>query len=777
MRKGKKVLAGCLAAAMLLSVAAVPFEAQAARRTETVKDDFDNGSLVGAYDSEVWSEFSANNSIKIAELTTPGKVLEFKGKNVNGETTVLMSNDWYWEIHSLSFDLKIPENASWFGLDFVDIDEPWDYVGDFGENGEPMIYGSFKVSPEDDFGLSDTEWTSWGFSSNKLENTWISVKIVTENDKTGKMYIAPKGAGFNEELGQPITLGEGQSFYNSNVVFADYAFCGYQLDNIVIETDMGVYQENFEEDENNLLECITIDSDTSKFSFPIVESGGDRRLEIAQAAAGERLIANTAIKGEDEYLEDTEEVLNVSFSYTGNDTQEEIAYVFGLQYSDSEPFVGTWAYVMSQQSGRLVKYEEDGTETVVKTNNFSAGKKKKLQLSLTKNGNLTVTENGSNVLQCEGVSEYAGYNGFAAKTDISEPIYLDNVELANSIYKVITTKTFTDDFSTNRLGTTGNSDYAVNAASGVIAVQDGELVFDGCLDDTYFGAAYEYETYEMEFQLTSIYGTDDMEERQNATAPDRWIGIDFGKENMNTTTYGTYGMFLIRITAPEGETNWQTADVGIYKKEGTSTLKEEELTIVKSIPASYFKDITYDGVNTQKEDISPDAAVCFKLVAKEDSMELYMKRADAEEYTLHATLNNVDPVGYSAITCTGWTFWTLDNFGMTNTAEIYNEAPEVVIEEAQTVSYEERGIGVTDTGWEEETQLNVNNGSDTTDSMSGVIIIAGIAVAAVVIIVIGVVVVSTKKKAKTKTETKTKPETKKKAKKKTKKTSEKAEKQ
>lgn len=749
MRKGKKVLAGCLAAAMLLSVAATPFGAQAARRTETVKDDFDNGSLVGAYDSEVWSEFSANNSIKAAELSTPGKVLEFKGKNVNGETTVLMSNDWYWEIHSLSFDFMIPENASWFGLDFVDIDEPWDYVGDFGENGEPMIYGSFKVSPEDDFGLADTDWTSWGFSSNKLENTWVSVKIVTENDKSAKMYIAPRGASFNESMGQTITLGEGQSFYNSNVVFADYAFCGYQLDNIVIETDMGTYQEDFEDDEDNLLECITIDSDTSKFSFPIVESGGDGRLEISQAAAGERLIANTEVKGEDEYLEDAEEVLNVSFSYTGNDTNEEIAYIFGLKYSDSEPFVGTWGYVMSQQSGRLVKYEEDGTETVLKTNNFSSGKKKQIQLSLTKNGNLKITENGSSVLQCEGISEYAGYNGFAAKTDISEPIYIDNVEIANSIYKVITTKTFSDDFSTNRLGTTGNSDYAVNAASGVIAVQDGELVFDGCLDDTYFGAAYEYETYEMEFQLTSIYGTDNMEERQNATAPDRWIGIDFGKENMNTTTYGTYGMFLIRITAPEGETNWQTADIGIYKKEGTSTLKDEEFTIVKSIPASYFKDITYDGVNIQKEDISPDAAICFKLVAKENSMELYMKRADAEEYTLHATLGNVDPVGYSAITCTGWTFWTLDNFGMTNTAEIYNEAPEVIIEEAQTVSYEERGIGVTDTGWEEEQQLNVNTGSAATD-MTPIIIIAVVAAAVVVIAVIGVVVVKKKKKTKTK---------------------------
>lgn len=86
-----------------------------------------------------------------------------------------------------------------------------------------------------------------------------------------------------------------------------------------------------------------------------------------------------------------------------------------------------------------------------------------------------------------------------------------------------------------------------------------------------------------------------------------------------------------------------------------------------------------------------------------------MKRADEAEYTLYITLDHVEPAGYMALTCTGWTFWTIDNFEIKNTASVYEEAPEVNIEETQKVGYEERGLGVQDTGWEEEQKLNENS--------------------------------------------------------------------
>lgn len=746
MRSVKKILTGGLLTAMLLAVCCPSADVQAGRKTIITEDDFNTEAMVDSYDSERWSVFSSGNSIKIKELKTPEKVMEFKGKNTSAESTVLMTKDWYWEIHSLTFDLYVPKNASWFGLDFVDIADSADYVGNFADLGDPMCYGSLKLSAEDDFGLPDTDWTSWGFPAAQLSDTWVRVKIVTEDAQTGRIYMAPKGQSFDESKGQEIILGEEHSFYNSNVVFADYAFCGYKLDNIVIETDTGVYEENFEDGEDQLLECITIEKDMSKFSFPIVESGGDRRMEFSGAASKERMIANTAIKSEDENLTDTEKVMETKAAVTfSKNTSEEIAYVFGMKYADSDPFSGTWAYIFSDREGRLVSFDENGQETVLGTNRFTAsGKQKQLQMTLTKNGKFKVTENGKKLLECGGITEYAGYAGYAAKTDITGPVYLDNVEILNNIYKVIQTKSFLDDFSTDRLGSVGNSDYAVNAEAGVINVADGELVFDGCLDDTYFGAAYEYETYEMSFQLTSILATENMEERQNATAPDRWIGIDFGKENAATKTYGTYGMLLIRITHPEGAEEWKTAEAGLYKKEGTSTLTGEEFKVVKEIPASYFTEITYDGVNKQKEDIPEGAAVCFKLVAKEDSMSLYMKRADQTDYTLYLTLDHVDPTGYSAITCTGWTFWTLDNFEMKNTAQIFEEAPEVVIEEKATISLEERGLGKEDTGWAEEEKLNENRPSDSSGTMVIIVAFCGVIVA----VTAAAVVLNKKKKQK-----------------------------
>lgn len=746
MRRRKEIFAWCLVLALVLSLASPAAEVSAARKTKTVSDSFDNRTLLGEYDTEIWSAYTNQPSIQTKELKKPGKVLEFTGKNVNGESTVLMSKEWYWEIHSLSFDVKIPAQASWFGLDFVDIDEPKDYVGDYAKQGEPMCYGSFKMSADDDFGIPGTDWTDWGFKNKKLSDVWVSVKVVSENDKSGKIYIAPKGQPFDKSKAKNITLGEGQSFYNSNVVFVDYMFSGYKLDNLVINTDTGVFKDNFENGKNDLFMGISIEKDTQKFSFPIVEDGAVRKLQFAKADAKDRLISNTAIEKEDKMLKASEEVMHASFTvdFTESKASEEIAYVFGLPEIDSDPFAGTWACVMNRNGGRIVQYKKDGTEkkgSRVTYKSSSAGEKA-VTLSLTKDGTLKVTENGRQVLKCNGIKEYDGYMGFAAKTSISKAIYLDDVVISNLIYDIITTKTVSDDFKTNKLGTQGNSDYAYHAESGAITVSDEELVFDGCLDGTYFGSAYEYETYEMTFQLTSILGTRKDEERQNATAPDRWIGIDFGKQSATTKTYGTYGMFLIRITAPEGEKNWKVAETGLYKKEGTSTLEGEEFKVVKSIPASYFEDITYDGKTKQREDISADAAVCFKLVAEESGMKLYMKRADEKKYTLYVTLDHVNPAGWTSIACTGWTFWTIDNFKMKNTAKVYNEAPPVVVEEVATVSYEERGIGVEDTGWEEEQKLN----ADTSSSISPVIWIGGVAGIVVVVGIAGCILYSRKKK-------------------------------
>lgn len=721
---------------------AIPCAAE--RQTITISDNFDNASTIGTYDLEVWSAFS--DAFAVEQLMDPDKVLQFKGKNANGENTVLISKDWYWEVHSLSFDVKFPSMGSWFGLDFPDILEQEEYLGDYKEKGDPMCYGSYKASASDDFGFAGTDWRYWGFSSSTIADTWVSVKIVAKDEKTGTIYMAPQGKAFHEARGKEITLSEGRSFHNCNIVFTDYAFSGYMLDNIVIETDTGTYAEDFNDETDDLFDLISLIEGSQNFSTQVVEDGAVRSLRISNTTKGDRLIANDKIEQLDEHLSDDEQVLNVSFQMDMSraEPEQELAYVFGLKKQIDDPFSGTWGYVMNKKGGRLVRFEEDGSETVLAQSNFrSEVNGSTISLSLNKNGSFAVKENGRQILSGTGVTNYSGYTGFAANTDLTEPIYVDDVIISNGIYHVITTKSYSDDFSKNLLSADGNSDHAYKAVSGSVNVSNGELVYSGCLDGTFFGPAYEYETFELKFELTSILGTDDENEKQNATYLNNWIGIDFGRKSTNVSEYGSYGMFLIRILPESADQVWDTTQCTLYKKENTSTLRGEELIQVKPIPASYFKDITYDEKTKQREDISADAAVCFKLVATEEQMELYMKRADQEEYTLYTILKGAEPYGYIGITCTGWTYWTIDNFAINNTAEIYKEAPEVVIEEPEIVSYEDRGLAGEDTGWEEEMALNANY-KPAADPMSWIwIAVASTAVAA---IAVAVVVLSRRKK-------------------------------
>ncbi len=679
----------------------------ALHQTTVIEDHFDKKEYVGAFDEEIWSQYGDSETVLTEELVKPGKALRFDGSGVTGETVALMT-DWYWEIHSCSFDLFVPKDAEWFALDFLDIDEPVDFCGDFGKHGKPMCYDSFMISPTLVFGLG-TKWSDWGFASDTLADEWLSVKFAVDSDSTANLYLAPRGTAFDKSKSLRVTLSGNRSFYNSAVVFADYKFSGYMLDNLVVNTDTGIYRENFDDDKNDLLQTVTIIEDDTKYDFPIVDVGGSRKLAFKKASAEDRLIANTEIDAQDENLKKDEMVLSAAFSADFPASEKgELAYVFGLEESDSDPFCDSWAFIMGRGGCRFSRFDEDGKESVKKTVKNAAGGR--YLLTLTKGGTLTVTQSGKQILKIGGVNAYRGYTGFAAKTDIVKVAYIDEVTIQNQIYHVVTTKSFADDFSKNRLGTFGNSDYAWYAEYGSINVSDGELIFSGCIDNTYFGPAYEYETYEMTFKLTGIQVTDKETEIQSATYADRWIGFDFGKKNSTVKSYGSYGMAAIRVTPAVGVAadKWKTADSFLYKIEGGSPLQKEEVVKVKPIPASLFKDISYDGKKIQRSDISANAAVCFKMVGLKDRVDLYMKRADAKDYTLYYSVRNVDPSGYVALTCTGYTYWSIDDFEIKNTAKFYNEAPEVIIEEIKLKTLSERGVGIEDTGYAEEKKLNAN---------------------------------------------------------------------
>lgn len=746
-----KVLAGVLALVTAASCLLPAMPVSAAEQTVTISDRFDDANTVGGYDFSFWSAYATDGVFAVEERTEANKALQFKGAGTSGESAVLISKDWYWELHSLSFDVKFPQKGEWIGVDFPDILDPKEYLGDFGENGDPMCYGACRAKYDDDFGFAKTDWTYWGFDSKSVADQWVSVKIVPKTEKTATIYMAPQGQSFRTARGQDIVLSDDRSFHNCNIVFTDYAFSGYMLDNIVIETDTGTYTEDFSDDENDLFELITLTTGAATCSTPVVEEGVVRSMRISNAIQGDRLVANEKIAQQDEYMDTDAQVLDVSFRLDMSNAQpdQEVACVFGIEEQWDDPFAGTWGCVMNQEGCRLVSFEEDGSEKVLAAGDFRLGKDNRtISLSLKKNGALTVLENGKKILSYNGVTNYGGYMCFAAKTEITEPVYLDDVTVSNGIYNVITTKSYTDDFSTNRLGNGGPSDYACHAEGGTISVSNDELVFSSCLDGTYFGSAYEYETFELSFELTSILATDDPNNAAGGTYLNNWIGIDFGKKNPNIKDYGSYGMYFMRIRPETADAQWDTVDCSIHRNTKVSPLTGEKMVHANEIPASYFKDITYDGVTKMREEISPDAAVCFKLVATEDRMELYMKRADQEEYTLYNVLTGVDPAGYIAIACTGYTYWSIDNFEIKNTAKVFNEAPEVVIELPELVSDEERGLAGTDANWEKEVAINASYVPSAPATNWLWIVIGALAFAAAAAVAVVVVIISRKRKNK-----------------------------
>lgn len=734
--KKTKLIAVCLASAMILSCLTPMGNAVARQETKTISDSFDASDKVGSYDTEMWSVYGSGDTIKVEEIVKPKRALWGGAKNVTGETNLLMTKDWYWEIHSFSFDMYMPlgtswENSQWAFLDFVDIDEPVQYAGDYSEQyGEPMCYDAMKVLGEDDFGLMHTKWTDWGFGSETIGDVWLSVKVVTENASTGKIMIAPKGQAFNEEKAQSITLAGNKSFYNSNIVLGDFKFAGYLFDNFVIETDTGTYKEDFEDGTNDLFEEVAI-REMDKSSYIVAEYDKSRQLSFKNATAEDRIMANQKITKEDKHLKDTDKVLDVSFivDYKSNNTSEEIAYVFGLSSNDASPFFDNCAFVIGKNRVRLSYFDADGVETTYASKKLGSSLTgNTVSLTLTKEGIFTASVDGTQVLKHSGIERYDGYAGFVAKTDISKAIYLDDVVMKNTIFEVITTKSWKDDFSENRMGSGTDTDYAWYVEGGSMLIENGELAFKGCSDNTYVGPAYQYETYEISFQMTSLLVTDDEEKKREGTYYDRWIGFDFGKTASTIKTYGTYGLLAVRVTPPQGGKEWTEADSFVHTKD-SSPLAEVLITKAKSIPASYFEDISYDGVKKFREEISPDDAVCFKLVALENRLELYMKRVSDKEYTLYTTVEDVDPKGYVALACTGFAHWTIDNFEIKNTAEIYNEAAPIVIEEKVFPTLAERGVGVEDTYWAREQKLNVRE--KTTSPVGWIAGVSGVALVGV----------------------------------------------
>ena len=134
-------------------------------------------------------------------------------------------------------------------------------------------------------------------------------------------------------------------------------------------------------------------------------------------------------------------------------------------------------------------------------------------------------------------------------------------------------------------------------------------------------------------------------------------------------------------------------------------------TQVKPIPASLFKDIQYDGVLTEKQNIDEGDALCVRLVMENGTLSLYLKKASETSFTKYYEAKNLKATGYVALRCTGYTYLELDDFSMANTSPVYicaeNHVPETIIKEEEIIIYDRGNL---DVNWDEEVKLNKGSG-------------------------------------------------------------------
>lgn len=747
MKKNTKIVA-VFALLTLLVFSLCNVNAFASTRKTTTTEDFDNSSYVGSVNPELWS--TSSSTIKTEQVISPTYALKLGCAGGNEVQAALVSKDLLSNLKTITFDIKC-YTSNWIHIGFPkSLDLMKTSTGEFNPYRRPLI-----------------EYCGVLFK----QNEWQSVKIEVVSENSFNLYVADKGKDFptTPYNNEPYVLSANDSFDS----------CYFELELCTTEnrdTDPHVYVDNFkfqsqdgttvEEDfESQTMTnmqsvgaTVINENDGSATYTPDHEIelvGGSNRLAFDASRQGDFVMLTKKIEKNDKFLKAKDAVLDVTFDAFFNATAadgDSISYFFAMASAAGEPLKGSWCYTITKNGGSVEHYNSDGskdelTDNVCTLSNLTSDGGSQIQLKVTADGTLIVSENGEEKMRYTKVDAYDGFCGFVVVGNNQSKIYLDNVVVNEYSFEKVKTKTVSTNFSNNYFGPEGSEDFVYNADSGTVEVSNNELVFSRCSDGTFFGSAYKYDNFVAEFKMTSIYGGwqtgDPVDERM---AANRWIGFDFGRKNATTRTYGTYGTLAIRVTHPTKQSDdnqqlikkWNTCESFLYKAAGVSELTNETRTTVKEIPASYFKDITYDGNNTLRDDISADAAVCFKVVGEDNKLSLYMKRADEGDYTLYVTVEGIEVSGYLAIVCTGYAYCTFDDFSITNTAEIYDLADTAVPKQDSgstktEIIYDRANV---DVNWQGE--LDLNGGATSGSDVVWVVVTAvlGVAVAALAVLLI-----------------------------------------
>jgi len=573
----------------------------------------------------------------------------------------------------IQFDIKfLPKK--WMAIYFTDVANT--QLADY----EPEIFMNMGGKG----GLASAKG-EMSFTANTIPATmgeWFTIKFKKTSATTMDIYVCEKGGNI-DEASVATTMTCNASNYNFDKFYFAIAGEGGQefaLDNFIVKSETVDFEERFY--------SADINPEIKAFGtgFEVVKP--DSSLTLATAKQGDGVQYNTPINIETSIIEDLE-VLKTKFDVSFTNAGDSIAYAFGIAegktYED-----GSYACVVEKEGFKIVRYENGAETVILEKVAANLSNKAEIQIVANKNGEISVSVNGEEkgVCQVDVKDYYAGFFGFYAVKENSGTVSVDNVRTVMQTYKVPVTKSVSHNFSNDFFGNEGFEDFVINVDAGKIQVVDGKLSLEGISDSSYFGSAYEYDNFIVDYKLCSVKTGD------GATAENKWLGLDIGRSNSGKTQYGTHFMLAYEITPTASEVS-----LWAYVHE-TSNVDREELSqnIVqhRRIPREYFEAIQYDGVSKTEGDVLERDALCIRYVAENGTIRMYLKRAFEAEYELYATVSNVDTMGYVTINCTGYTTLKIDDFSVSNISNVYinadTYAPETIIKENQVIIYDKNNV-------------------------------------------------------------------------------------
>ena len=676
-----------------------------ASSTTPIEDSFRDSAYAGSHNPDVWNEYGKANSF--AQEAKSNGYLHSKAGSFGGEHVYYGTKTKQNGISSVSFDWRFSASATrWTGFNFINGELKSSSVSSFAYSS-PVIFSPTQASSLGGTITGGNKTMSSLLGVDSIAGTWVHFEITVNSASSATYALSLPGKSVTDASSFTVSLGSGKSFQNAYFgIQTEETSPGYDLANLSLVCDDGTLSQNFSRGLENDDFGFVLASGGNTNGFSLAD---DSALNLAGANAKDRLISVSAIS-EDTSIVSSVITLDLSFRLklpTTFPEDEEFALVIGLADPEADPYQDSTLLVMGKEGGRMERYvsgkkTSDETKNQFTWSSLSQNGEADIEVKVNKDGSFHLLEdgipakNGTADASFEAIASYAGHLGFMAVTTISGTASFSSFKAKNVAYYVPRTKSVTHNFSNSFFGNEGHEDFWYREDTGTISVEDGRLAWNGCSDGSFFGSAYPYDCFILDYKINNVYVGTASQGNKEKTEPGKWFGLDLSRSAKGLSHYGSYGMVFFEINPATEEA---TEPLNLYTDQGSALDRDEtKIAMDQGIPVSWLRDICYDGVSKTKANVEEKDALCVRYVSDGANLDCYMKKASQGEFLHIATLQNAELNGYFALCCTGYTYLQMDDFSMANTSSVYtladNESPETITETKTVTVYDPGNVDV-----------------------------------------------------------------------------------